>query len=165
MAATYPIGGERVVDAAIAALSADLTAALAYVAALTTDGLALPAPFEIVAGIRRTTPAYPVVEVAIADEDAGGPSIAWTSSELDAVLLVAVHVEDAASPERVYRRMLRYAAAVTKVLVVPGVLGSGVAVDRVRRSYRVDPETREVQERVGVAAIALGLKWVDAYNG
>ena len=163
MAATYTVGPERVIDAAIATLTANVAASLAVVAAGTTDGVTLPAPVEIVAGIRRTVPAYPILEVAVPSTDTDDPAVRWFDAASSFPLVVSCHVEDSASVERVYRRMLRYAAAVERILVVPDALGAGVAVTRVRKAYRVDPETREVQERVGLAVVAFEVVDVDRY--
>lgn len=83
---------------------------------------------------------YPLVEIAAPDGSLSDFALYQHSADHDATVLIRCQVTDA-TPELIYRRTLRYGAALVYVVIQPGCFGPGYVLDNdqgdpLRYAYR-----------------------------
>lgn len=147
---------EPLVDAAIAALRANLNGAITTINQAEQDFELDPVRDDAYrpGGIAGVSPFYPFVEVTASDVLLSQPTnqqVAWNRSETTVIFAIwAQHADD----ETLYRSTLRYARALKQVISTAGAFGDEAWVERVRVSYRRNPENRQTEQLTGFAIVA-----------
>jgi hypothetical protein len=161
---------EKIIRSGQASLIADLNDEVAAINTLWEafdDIELLPVDGDTVVLGGWTELSYPIVELASPDWLVRDLSLMNADGDFHTAVIVRVTASDPAlEPGRLYVTMLRYTAAIVRVLLAPGAWNTdtrSVSIDPelgFSGEYGFDPRTRERQETLGESVMTFNLQAV-----